>query len=77
MKGGVLHSVVVHASQEGPLSEKYPVWLDRGMNAFVVLIRDTDEFLLLLREKGATVHQLNRLDDTHDVVPETEATKDS
>ena len=47
--------------------------LDRGNNAFTLLIEDVDTFRALLQEQGATVLQVNRLDEHEPVSPQPEA----
>lgn len=61
------YSFVVQAPGEVEFPAKR-VFLDRGMNAFNVLIDDLDGFLATLKAEGVTVTKMIRLDE-HEPVP--------
>lgn len=64
-------SLVAFATSEVQLPE-HLVSLDRGMNAFHVLVDDIDAFVAELKTKGVRVDRVYPLDDFEPVPPQPE-----
>lgn len=62
------YSFVVVAPDEIALPPHYMVFIGPGRNVFNAVMNDVDEFTAILKEQGANVLQINRL-DVHEPPP--------